>query len=60
MMMYAMIHLVAQLQTQLVLHVVAQTGEFAQGYDNAMGLVVAVFLAVSFFMLIGWLTKRRH
>ena len=58
-MMYAMIHLVAQLQTQLVLHVV-QTGEFAQGYDNATGLVVAVFLAVSFFMLIGWLTKRRH
>jgi hypothetical protein len=43
-----------------VIHVVVQTGEFAQGYSNAMGLVVAVFLAVSFFMLISWLTRRRH
>jgi hypothetical protein len=44
----------------LVIHVVVQTGEFAQGYSNAIGLVVAVFLAVSFFMLISWLTRRRH
>lgn len=43
-----------------MLQLVAQTGEFDQGYGNAGELVASVFLAVSFFMLISWLTKRRH
>jgi hypothetical protein len=37
-----------------------QAGEFAQGYDNAAELVLSVFVAVSFFTLISWLTRRRH
>jgi hypothetical protein len=37
-----------------------QSTDFAQGYDNGAELVLAVFVAVSFFALISWLTKRRH
>jgi hypothetical protein len=39
--------------------IVQQTGDFAQGYENAADLVLTVFLALSFFALISWLTKRR-
>jgi hypothetical protein len=43
------------------MHLMMQTGEFAQGYgDNATELVFTVFVAISFFALISWLTKRRH
>jgi hypothetical protein len=39
---------------------VLQSTDFAQGYDNGAELVLTVFVAVSFFALISWLTKRRH
>jgi hypothetical protein len=43
----------------MLLVTMLQTGDFAQGYENAVELVITVFLAIAFFALISWLTKRR-